>query len=83
MPAEVADESGAERVECGDPAVDVEVAFLAGGEGEGAGADGFLEEEFFQLRGDVAHLGSLGQNLKNGKSDLCAGQGRGNDLASG
>jgi hypothetical protein len=35
------------------------------------------------LRGDVAHGGNVGQILKNGKSDLCAGQGRGNDLASG
>ena len=48
VPAEVADEQGSEGIESGDTAVDVEVALLAGGEGEGAGADGLLKQEVFQ-----------------------------------
>lgn len=48
MPPEIADEMGAERVERGDAAVDVEIALLSGGESESAGADGFLEEKFFE-----------------------------------
>lgn len=48
VPAEVADEESAERIERGHSAVDVEVALFAGGERERAGADGFLEQDFFQ-----------------------------------
>ncbi len=48
VPAEIADEECAEGIKGGDTAVDVEVTLLAGGEGEGASADGFLEQKFFQ-----------------------------------
>ena len=48
VPAEIADEPGAEWIERGDAAIDVEVALFSGSEGEGPGADGFLEEESFE-----------------------------------
>lgn len=55
VPAEVADETGAKRIERGHPAVDVEVALLARGQSEGAGADGFLEQQLLECRGGVEH----------------------------
>ena len=65
MPTEVADEQGSEGIECGHAAVDVEIALFAGGEGETAGADRFLEQQFFQCGSDLEHGGSMGQKLKN------------------
>lgn len=59
MPSEVADEISAEGVESGDAAVNVEVAVLSGGECERAGADGFLEKEFFEGRGGLKHVLSI------------------------
>jgi hypothetical protein len=59
VPAEIADEVGAEGIERGDAAVDVEVALFAGGEGEIAGADGFFEQEFFQGGGGRKHVAGL------------------------
>ena len=59
-PAELADQVRAEGIERGDAAIDVEVAFLAGGEGEGSGADGLFEEDRFQRGGGVGHGGMQG-----------------------
>ena len=55
VPAEVADEERAEGIEGGNSAVDVEIALFAGGEGEDTGADGFLEQKFFQGCGGLEH----------------------------
>ena len=60
VPAEVADEIGAEGIERGDAAIDVEVALFAGGEGEVAGADGFFEQEFLEGGGGLKHGGRIG-----------------------
>ncbi len=61
VPAEVADEVGAEGIERGDAAIDVEVALFAGGEGEIAGADGFFQQEFLEGGGGVEHGRRMGQ----------------------
>ena len=65
MPAEIADEQGSERIERGHPAVDVEIALLAGSEGEAAGADRFLKQKFFQSGGGLEHGGIMAQMRKN------------------
>lgn len=62
VPAEVADEVGSERIERGHAAVDVEIALLAGGQGERAGADGFLQKEFLEGGGGVEH----GEEVEHG-----------------
>ena len=55
MPAEIADQGCAEGIEGGDAAVDVEVGLLAGGEGEGSGADGFFQKQCFEVGGGLEH----------------------------
>ena len=55
VPAEFADEIRAEGIECGDAAIDVEIALFSGGEGEISGADGFFEEQGFQRGGGGMH----------------------------
>lgn len=47
VPAELSDECRAEGIHGGDAAVDVEIGLFSGGQGEGAGADGFFQEEGF------------------------------------
>jgi hypothetical protein len=64
MPTEVADEIGPEGVERGHATVDVKVALFARCEGEGAGADGFLEQKAFE--------GSRG--MKHGRDDGVGGE---------
>lgn len=49
VPAEIADEPCAKWIERGDAAIDVKVALFSRGEGECPGADGFLEEESFEI----------------------------------
>lgn len=71
VPSEVSDERGAEGVHGGDAAVDVEVALFAGCEGEGAGADGFFEEERFEFGGGFEHGGMIGKERAGGKVNLC------------
>lgn len=48
VPAKVADEIRPKRIERRHPAVDVEIALLARRQSEGAGADGFLEQELLE-----------------------------------
>lgn len=55
MPAEVADETGAKRIERGHATIDVKIALFAGGEGEISGADGFLEQERLERGGGLMH----------------------------
>jgi hypothetical protein len=69
VPAEVADEKCSEGIECGDAAVDVEITLFAGGQGEGAGADGFLEENLFQGGSSLEHGRIMGQKQKNWKAE--------------
>ncbi len=70
MPSEVADEGGAEGVHGGDAAVDVEIALLAGCEGEGAGADGFLKKEGFEFGCGIEHGWMIGNGRAGGKLNL-------------
>ena len=55
VPTEVADEQRAEGIKGGDAAVDVEITLFSGGEGEGAGSDGFSEQEILEGRGGEKH----------------------------
>ena len=55
VPAQVADEIGPKRIERSHAAVDVEIALLSRGQSEGAGTDGFLEQQFLERRGNVEH----------------------------
>ena len=68
MPAEIADHGGAEGVKRGDAAVDVEIGLLAGGEGKSSGADGFFEEQGFEVGGGLEHGWIL--NAKNPTSNI-------------
>ena len=74
VPAELADHGGAEGVEGGDAAVDVEVGLFAGGEGEGAGADGFFEQEGFEVGGDLEHGWERGQGMRWHQDGSVAGE---------
>ena len=64
VPAEIADEGCAERIEGGDAAIDIKVGLFAGGEGEGSGAYGFFEEEGFEVGGGLEHGGRLDGKFK-------------------
>lgn len=68
MPTDIADEVGAKWIESGHSAIDVEIALFAGGEGKGAGADGFFEQEFFEGGGGWEHGVSMQKRGGAGKS---------------
>ena len=72
MPTKVADHGCAERIEGGDTAIDVEIRLFSGGQGEGSGADGFLEKESFEVGGGLEHGGrvSVSQESFNRESDF-------------
>lgn len=67
VPSEVANHSGAEGIEGGDAAVDVEVGLFPRGEGEVASTDGFLEEEGFEIGCGLEHWGRM--NTEHGTSN--------------
>ena len=48
-PARFPDEPGAPGVEAGDPAVNIEIAFLSGRQGELTCSDRFFQEKFLKL----------------------------------
>lgn len=59
VPADIADHGCAERVHGGDAAVDVEIGLLSRGEDEASGADGFFEQEGFEVGCGLEHGGGF------------------------
>ena len=68
MPAEIADECGAERIHGGDSAIDVEIGLFSGGEGKTAGADRFFKQECLEVGCGLVH--GVSMNIEQRTSNI-------------
>ena len=64
MPTEISDHCRSERIEGCDAAIDIEIRLFSRGQGEGPGANGFLEKESFEVGGCLKHAGRVSFSQK-------------------